>query len=77
MGEVRRNDYLVRFRADDAEFVVFKDGRALIKGGRQRSASPVDLREVHRRLKQTADERRPRMHRDTECPLLFKGRGYG
>ena len=32
VGEVRRNDYLVRFKADDAELVVFKDGRALVKG---------------------------------------------
>ncbi len=32
VGEVRRNDYLVRFRSDDAELVVFEDGRALIKG---------------------------------------------
>lgn len=32
VGEVSRNDYLLRFQAPGAELVVFSDGRALIKG---------------------------------------------
>jgi adenylyltransferase/sulfurtransferase len=31
-GEVRANEYLVRFRAPEAELVVFRDGRAIVKG---------------------------------------------
>ena len=31
-GEVRRNDYLVRFGREGTELVVFPDGRALVKG---------------------------------------------
>jgi adenylyltransferase/sulfurtransferase len=31
-GEVRANEYLVRFRAPEAELVVFEDGRAIVKG---------------------------------------------
>ena len=31
-GEVRANEYLVRFLAPDAELVVFEDGRAIVKG---------------------------------------------
>jgi adenylyltransferase/sulfurtransferase len=31
-GEVMSNDHLVRFRAPDAELVVFADGRAIVKG---------------------------------------------
>jgi adenylyltransferase/sulfurtransferase len=31
-GAVSRNEHLVRFRADDAELVVFADGRAIVKG---------------------------------------------
>jgi adenylyltransferase/sulfurtransferase len=31
-GEVRANAYLVRFRAPEAELVVFEDGRAIVKG---------------------------------------------
>lgn len=32
VGDVNRNDYLLRFQAPEAELVVFSDGRALIKG---------------------------------------------
>lgn len=32
LGEVRRNEYLVRFSADGHEVVVFADGRAIVKG---------------------------------------------
>jgi adenylyltransferase/sulfurtransferase len=32
VGQVSRNDYLLRFTARDAELVVFADGRALVKG---------------------------------------------
>lgn len=32
LGEVRRNEYLVRFVADGHEMVVFADGRAIVKG---------------------------------------------
>jgi molybdopterin/thiamine biosynthesis adenylyltransferase len=32
VGEVRVNEHLVRFRSADADLVVFKDGRALVKG---------------------------------------------
>jgi molybdopterin/thiamine biosynthesis adenylyltransferase len=31
-GEVVANPYLVRFRAEDADLVVFSDGRAIVKG---------------------------------------------
>jgi adenylyltransferase/sulfurtransferase len=31
-GEVRANEFLVRFRAPEAELVVFEDGRAIVKG---------------------------------------------
>jgi len=31
-GDVRANEYLVRFRAPEAELVVFQDGRAIVKG---------------------------------------------
>ena len=31
-GEVTANEHLVRFRAPDAELVVFRDGRAIVKG---------------------------------------------
>lgn len=31
-GEVRANEYLLRFRAPEAELVVFRDGRAIVKG---------------------------------------------
>jgi molybdopterin/thiamine biosynthesis adenylyltransferase len=31
-GEVRSNEYLVRFTAPEAELVVFEDGRAIVKG---------------------------------------------
>jgi adenylyltransferase/sulfurtransferase len=30
--DVKQNEYLVRFRAEDNEVTVFKDGRAIIKG---------------------------------------------
>jgi len=32
VGEVVANDYLVRFRSNGAELVVFGDGRAIVKG---------------------------------------------
>jgi adenylyltransferase/sulfurtransferase len=32
VGSVAANEYLVRFRAPDAEMVVFGDGRAIVKG---------------------------------------------
>ena len=32
VGGVTANEYLVRFTADDAELVVFGDGRAIVKG---------------------------------------------
>ncbi len=32
VGEVRASEHLLRFTAKDAEIVVFKDGRALVKG---------------------------------------------
>ncbi|HVR70716.1 MAG TPA: ThiF family adenylyltransferase [Vicinamibacteria bacterium] len=31
-GDVTANEYLVRFRADGSELVVFEDGRAIVKG---------------------------------------------
>jgi adenylyltransferase/sulfurtransferase len=31
-GEVRRNDYLLRFRTGDYELTVFKDARSIIRG---------------------------------------------
>jgi adenylyltransferase/sulfurtransferase len=31
-GAVSRNEYLVRFQGQDAELVVFADGRAIVKG---------------------------------------------
>lgn len=34
VGEVAANEYLVRFTASDAELVVFRDGRAIVKGVR-------------------------------------------
>lgn len=33
-GTVLRNEYLLRFRADDADIAVFADGRAIVKGVR-------------------------------------------
>jgi molybdopterin/thiamine biosynthesis adenylyltransferase len=32
LGEVKSNEHLLRFRSADADLVVFKDGRALVKG---------------------------------------------
>jgi adenylyltransferase/sulfurtransferase len=32
IGDVARNPYLLRFRAPEAELVVFEDGRAIVKG---------------------------------------------
>jgi adenylyltransferase/sulfurtransferase len=32
VGDVSANEYLVRFRGDDGELVVFADGRAIVKG---------------------------------------------
>ena len=32
VGEVTENDWLLRFAGDDAQLVVFKDGRVLVKG---------------------------------------------
>jgi molybdopterin-synthase adenylyltransferase len=32
LGDVKQNDYLVRFTADDHEITVFRDARAIIKG---------------------------------------------
>ncbi len=32
LGEVKQNEYLVRFAADDHEMTVFADGRAIVKG---------------------------------------------
>jgi molybdopterin/thiamine biosynthesis adenylyltransferase len=37
VGKVSANDYLVRFTARDAEIVVFRDGRAIVKGVRDAS----------------------------------------
>lgn len=45
LGRVRRHEYLVRFSGDDAEIVVFEDGRALVKG----VASPARARSVYAR----------------------------
>ncbi len=33
-GRVQRNEHLVRFAAPDAELVVFRDGRAIVKGAK-------------------------------------------
>jgi hypothetical protein len=41
-GEVVANAHLVRFRAPDAELVVFADGRAIVKG----TADPAQARAV-------------------------------
>jgi adenylyltransferase/sulfurtransferase len=32
VGDVAANEYLVRFRGDEGELVVFEDGRAIVKG---------------------------------------------
>ena len=32
VGQVRANEYLLRIDSDDAEIVVFSDGRAIVKG---------------------------------------------
>jgi adenylyltransferase/sulfurtransferase len=32
LGEVKANEYLLRFRADDIELTIFRDARAIIKG---------------------------------------------
>jgi adenylyltransferase/sulfurtransferase len=45
LGEVRRNEYLLRFSGEEAELVVFEDGRALIKG----VASPARARSLYAR----------------------------
>ena len=41
-GEVVSNEYLVRFRAPEAELVIFADGRAIVKG----TADPARARAV-------------------------------
>jgi adenylyltransferase/sulfurtransferase len=43
VGQVLVNDYLVRFRASDAELVVFEDGRTIVKGTRD----PARARSLH------------------------------
>jgi len=45
LGEVRRNEYLLRFSGEGAELVVFEDGRALVKG----VASPARARSLYAR----------------------------
>jgi adenylyltransferase/sulfurtransferase len=32
IGDVKRNEYLVRFNVDEKEVTVFADGRAIVKG---------------------------------------------
>jgi adenylyltransferase/sulfurtransferase len=32
IGEVKQNDYLVRFNSGEHEVTVFRDGRAIVKG---------------------------------------------
>jgi adenylyltransferase/sulfurtransferase len=45
LGRVRRNEYLLRFSGEDAELVVFEDGRALVKD----VASPARARSLYAR----------------------------
>jgi adenylyltransferase/sulfurtransferase len=41
VGEVSSNEYLVRFSAKDAEMVVFRDGRAIVKGVRDTARARI------------------------------------
>ena len=45
LGEVRANDYVLRFRRPPHEITIFEDGRAIIKGVRD----VADARSVHAR----------------------------
>ena len=47
---LEQNPYLLKFRADDHDMVVFPDGRAMVFGtfGSERGTEP--LRQIHRRL---------------------------
>lgn len=43
VGEVKANEYLVRFNTHDAELVVFADGRAIVKG----VSDPAEARRLY------------------------------